>query len=159
MTKRRFKAESVYPRMVEIRRALHRHPELAFEEERTAQIIIEELERLGISYSYSGKGGAVIGRLCGQQRPTVALRAEMDALPGAQSRTERLGGRQTRVGFQQIPCDPCRALARLVAESAGHLLDHGKGRADGWPSRWSAISPTGSSTVPRTHLVSNTCMH
>jgi metal-dependent amidase/aminoacylase/carboxypeptidase family protein len=49
--------------MVEIRRALHRHRELAFEEERTAQTIIEELERLGISYSYSGKGGAVIGRL------------------------------------------------------------------------------------------------
>ena len=85
MTKRRFKAESVYPRMVEIRRALHRHPELAFEEERTAQIIIEELERLGIRYSYSGKGGAVIGRLCEQHELTVALRAEMDALPGAEN--------------------------------------------------------------------------
>ena len=71
--------------MVEIRRALHRHPELAFEEERTAQTIIEELERLDIRYSYPGKGGAVIGRLCDQHGPTIALRAEMDALPGAEN--------------------------------------------------------------------------
>ncbi|NIM27549.1 MAG: amidohydrolase [Gammaproteobacteria bacterium] len=71
--------------MVEIRRALHRHPELAFEEEHTAGVIIEELDRLGIPYSYSGKGSAVIGRLRERHEVTVALRAEMDALPGAEN--------------------------------------------------------------------------
>jgi hippurate hydrolase len=71
--------------MVEIRRALHRHPELAFEEERTAELIIEELERLGIAYSYAGPGGAVVGRLCERHELSVALRAEMDALPGAEN--------------------------------------------------------------------------
>jgi hippurate hydrolase len=73
--------------MVELRRALHRQPELAFEEERTARIVIAELERLGIPYDYGGVGGGVVGRLeCGRtSAPTVALRAEMDALPGAES--------------------------------------------------------------------------
>jgi hippurate hydrolase len=83
--KRSFEAENVYPRMVDIRRELHRHPELAFEEQRTAQVIMEELERLGISYSYPGTGGAVVGRLGDPCELTVALRAEMDALPGAEN--------------------------------------------------------------------------
>ncbi|MDH3691365.1 MAG: M20 family metallopeptidase [Gammaproteobacteria bacterium] len=77
----------IYSRMVELRRSLHSHPELAFEEERTAGLIIEELERLGIQYEYSGKGGGVVGRLINGENdsPTVALRAEMDALPGAEN--------------------------------------------------------------------------
>jgi len=83
--KRSIEAESAYPRMVEIRRALHRHPELAFEEQRTAQLIMEELERLDISYSYPGTGGAVVGRLGERHELTIALRAEMDALPGAEN--------------------------------------------------------------------------
>ncbi len=71
--------------MVELRRAFHRHPELAFEEEHTAELIIKELERLGLSYSYAGKGSAVVGRLRDGRMKTVALRAEMDALPGAEN--------------------------------------------------------------------------
>lgn len=85
MTARSSKAEAVYPRMVELRRALHRHPELAFEEERTAELIMEELDRLGIAYDYAGKGGPVVGRLRERHEVTVALRAEMDALPGAEN--------------------------------------------------------------------------
>jgi hippurate hydrolase len=73
-------------RMVELRRALHRVPELAFEEERTAQAIVAELERLGIPCEYMGKGGGVVGRIVTRaDAPTVALRAEMDALPGTEN--------------------------------------------------------------------------
>ncbi|MDH3714401.1 MAG: M20 family metallopeptidase [Gammaproteobacteria bacterium] len=79
------KAEKIFPHMVELRRDFHRHPELAFEEEHTARRIVRELDRLGIDCSYTGKGGAVIGRLLDGQTPTVALRAEMDALPGAEN--------------------------------------------------------------------------
>lgn len=81
------KSESVYARMVELRRAFHREPELAFEEERTAAAILTELERLGIPGEYMGKGGGVIGRLAngGVGASTVALRAEMDALPGSET--------------------------------------------------------------------------
>jgi len=77
------RSEAVFPRMVELRRAIHRRPELAFEEVETAKVIMGELERLGITYEYGGKGGAVIGRIesGGREAPTVALRAELDALP------------------------------------------------------------------------------
>jgi hippurate hydrolase len=72
--------------MVSLRRSFHREPELAFHEVKTARAIIAELERLGIPYSYQGEGGGVVGRLaCGiAGAPTVALRAEMDALPGVE---------------------------------------------------------------------------
>lgn len=78
-------ADSVITRMREIRRDLHRHPELAFEEERTAARIMAELDALGIPYDYRGVGSGVIGRLGAQQGPTIALRADMDALPGEES--------------------------------------------------------------------------
>jgi hippurate hydrolase len=78
--------EPVFDRMVELRRALHRHPELAFEEEHTAELIIRELRALGIPCEYGGKGSGVIGKLyTGDDRPTIALRADMDALPGAEN--------------------------------------------------------------------------
>lgn len=83
---RELKSESIYPRLVELRRAFHREPELAFEEEHTAGTIIAELERIGIPYDYGGKGSGVVGRIAQDpSAPTVALRADMDALPGAEN--------------------------------------------------------------------------
>lgn len=77
------KSAAVFPRMVELRRTFHRYPELALEETRTAATIMEELDRLDIPYVYTGKGGCVVGRLeSGKGAPTVAVRADMDALPG-----------------------------------------------------------------------------
>ncbi len=77
------RVETIFPKLVELRRTFHKHPELAFEEVETAKMIIRELERLEIEYDYEGKGSAVIGRLSNGNggSPTVALRAEMDALP------------------------------------------------------------------------------
>ena len=69
---------------VPLRRWLHRHPELSFNEAETAARVVSELERLGIPCSYPGPGGGVIGRIISDPaRPTVALRAELDALPGS----------------------------------------------------------------------------
>jgi len=69
---------------VELRRWLHRHPELSFNEAETAARVVAELERLGIPCSYPGPGGGVIGRIeTDPALPTIALRAELDALPGA----------------------------------------------------------------------------
>jgi amidohydrolase len=68
---------------VELRRWLHRHPELSFNEVETAARIVAELDRLGIPWSYTGPGGGVIGRIeTDPALPTIALRAELDALPG-----------------------------------------------------------------------------
>jgi amidohydrolase len=81
------RADGFYSHVVELRRRFHRYPELAFEEVETAKVIMAELDRLGIPYTYGGKGGGVVGRLaCGRPDvPTVALRAEMDALPGTEN--------------------------------------------------------------------------
>jgi len=71
--------------MVELRRAFHQYPELAFKEEKTAQLIMAELDRLSIPYNYGGVGGGVIAGIVSGNGPTVALRADMDGLPGDES--------------------------------------------------------------------------
>lgn len=79
-------SEPLFQHLVELRRNFHRHPELAFEEVETARMIMEELDRLDIPYDYPGKGGGVIGHLHNNDNlPTIALRADMDALPGAEN--------------------------------------------------------------------------
>jgi hippurate hydrolase len=67
-----------------IRRDLHAHPELGFEEHRTARVVQEKLAALGIEhYSGIGKTG-VVAVIPGAQNSSgraVGLRADMDALP------------------------------------------------------------------------------
>jgi amidohydrolase len=72
----------LFARTVELRRDLHAHPELAFEEHRTAGIVAERLRALGIE-THTGIGGTgVVGLLTGAHPgPTIMLRADMDALP------------------------------------------------------------------------------
>src|SRR5471030_183682 len=68
-------------RAIEIRREIHRFPELGFEEQRTAAIIERELDALGIEHkrvATTGVVGLIRGALPGR---TVGLRADMDALP------------------------------------------------------------------------------
>jgi hippurate hydrolase len=68
--------------LTEIRRDLHAHPELGFEEVRTSGVVADLLESWGIeTYRNIGKTG-VVGVLEGKrQGKTVGLRADMDALP------------------------------------------------------------------------------
>jgi amidohydrolase len=77
----------VAARAIEIRRDIHRFPELGFEEERTAQIVERELDELGIEHRRIAKTGIVgVVRSTGGG-PVTGLRADMDALP----LTERSG--------------------------------------------------------------------
>ncbi len=78
---------TIFEHVIALRRGFHRHPELAFDEAQTARMIMAELDRLGIPYEYGGVGGGVVGRIDGglPGAPIVALRAEMDALPGAEN--------------------------------------------------------------------------
>jgi amidohydrolase len=74
---------AVLERVVAIRRDLHEHPELAFEEVRTAGVVATRLRELGFDDVAEGIGGTgVVGVLRGT-RPgrTIMLRADMDALP------------------------------------------------------------------------------
>jgi len=66
--------------VVSIRREVHMYPELRFEEFRTSELIINELKSLGIEVFRVG-GTGVVGVVRGRGDVTVALRADMDALP------------------------------------------------------------------------------
>ncbi|MFM7048686.1 MAG: amidohydrolase, partial [Polynucleobacter sp.] len=71
------------PSIAEIRRSIHAHPELRFEEKRTADLVAQALSSWGIAvYQGLGKTG-VVGRLDGELGPgkMIGLRADMDALP------------------------------------------------------------------------------
>ncbi|WP_438315775.1 M20 metallopeptidase family protein [Sporosarcina sp. FA9] len=76
------KAAGIKPWLVEIRRDLHRHPELGMEEYRTRDKIIEYLTEMGIPFerdiAHTGVVGFIEGGIEGK---TIALRADIDALP------------------------------------------------------------------------------
>jgi amidohydrolase len=80
------KADRVFADMVAVRRRLHEYPEIGYRERKTAQIVIDELRRLGLGLDYGGVGGGIVARVEGRSRqaPRVALRAELDALPIAE---------------------------------------------------------------------------
>jgi len=66
----------------EIRHDLHRHPELSGQEVRTVSRVCEELDRMGIEYTVMDDIHAVVGIIrSGKAGKTVALRADIDALP------------------------------------------------------------------------------
>ena len=68
--------------LVAWRRDFHRHPELAFQEVRTARIVAQKLESLGLEVQTGIGGTGVVGVLEGDaDGPTVMIRCDMDALP------------------------------------------------------------------------------
>ncbi|WP_235886234.1 M20 metallopeptidase family protein [Paenibacillus cymbidii] len=70
------------PQLVAFRRELHRQPELSLCEERTAAAIVREIAPLGLTIRSGVGGHGVIADLAGAfPGPTVALRADIDALP------------------------------------------------------------------------------
>ncbi len=67
---------------IQIRRDFHQHPEIAFEEVRTAGIVAEHMKALGLETKTGlGKTGVVSVLDTGKPGKTVLLRADMDALP------------------------------------------------------------------------------
>ncbi|WP_439184448.1 M20 metallopeptidase family protein [Carboxylicivirga taeanensis] len=75
-----------YQQIVDIRRHIHQHPELSFEEEQTSLFIQEQLKQLDIPFKTGFVKTGIIGYLKGQnpEKRTIALRADMDALPIAE---------------------------------------------------------------------------
>ena len=62
-------------------RDLHRHPELSFQEHRTARIVADRLRALGLQVASGVGRTGVVGVLRNGEGPTVLLRADMDGLP------------------------------------------------------------------------------
>jgi amidohydrolase len=68
--------------LIELRRDLHRHPELSGQEERTAKLVAERLERLGLEVTTGVGGHGVVAILRGgKPGGVVGFRADMDATP------------------------------------------------------------------------------
>lgn len=74
-------AEEIEGYVINIRRDLHKHPEIGLQEIRTIKVVTEELTKMGIDYEIVPNGG-IIGFIHGEQPgKTLILRADLDALP------------------------------------------------------------------------------
>ncbi len=95
--------QSVMPHVVEVRRHLHRHPELSGCEKDTRQLLMQELSSLGIEVHTFQDCYGVMGVLHNGEGRCVAIRADMDALP------------------VQEPADaPCASSVPGVMHACGH---------------------------------------
>jgi amidohydrolase len=98
--------EGVRDEMVAVRRDIHAHPELSWQERRTTALIADRLERAGIGVRAMPRGGLIadIGPAGADvDAPVVALRADLDALPLA-----------------DLTDDPWKSRVEGVAHACGH---------------------------------------
>ena len=108
--------EPMEAELTAIRRHLHAHPELSFEETETARFAAEKLESWGYEVTRNVGGHGVVARMTvGAGKKSIAIRADMDALPI----TEETGRpyASTVAGNPVTEDDERRKLA-LVVEAA-----------------------------------------
>ena len=74
------RAREIEQQLINWRREIHMHPELGFQEFKTAEFVAEILRSLGVKVKTQVGRTGVVGYL-GEGKPVVALRADMDALP------------------------------------------------------------------------------
>jgi amidohydrolase len=103
---------AVEPKVIEWRRDIHQHPELSNRETRTAKLVAEHLKKLGLEVrtgiAYTGVSAYLKGGLPG---PTIALRADMDALPVTE---------KTDVPFKSVATSTYRGQTVGVMHACGH---------------------------------------
>jgi amidohydrolase len=76
-------AKNLLPQIIEIRRHLHQHPELSFEEHKTSAFIQKQLRDAGIEFKTGYVKTGIVALIKGKNpdKKTVLLRGDMDALP------------------------------------------------------------------------------
>jgi amidohydrolase len=103
---------AVTPQVIEWRRDLHRNPELGNREFRTAKLVATELKSLGFEVRTGVAHTGVVGVLRGAKPgPTIALRADMDALPVTE---------ETELPFKSIATSEYRGEKVGVMHACGH---------------------------------------
>lgn len=75
------RAKAIADELVRLRRDIHQHPELGFEEFRTAALVVDTLAELGIEAQAGIGRTGVMAQIGSGNGPTIAIRADMDALP------------------------------------------------------------------------------
>lgn len=111
--------------IVKMRRDFHMYPELKYEEFRTSEIVSNELSKLGYEVMKVAKTG-VVGILRGSREITVALRADMDALP---VKEENDVPYKSRVEGKMHACGHDAHTAMLLG--AAHILKEISDELDG----------------------------
>jgi amidohydrolase len=89
--------------LVDLRRDLHAHPELSWQESRTTDLVTHHLDGVGWRVTRSGESGVVAELGDRTDGPVVALRADLDALP-----------------VNDTTGDPWRSQVAGVAHACGH---------------------------------------
>lgn len=126
----RSEAEALRPQLIAWRRDLHQHPELSFQEVRTAGVAARVLGELGYEVRTGvGRTGVVALLQGGRPGPTVMLRADMDALPIQEisdaahvSQTPGVMHACGHDGHVAIGLGTATLLARHAAELPGRVL-------------------------------------
>ena len=75
------RANREYPRLFELYKHLHTHPELSLHEEKTGQRVADELKETGLEVTTRVGGHGVVGVLRNGRGPTILVRTDLDALP------------------------------------------------------------------------------
>ncbi len=112
------------------RHDLHRHPELAFEENRTSAFIVEKLQLWGFSVRSRFAGTGVIGSLTrGTSKRAIGIRADMDALPiieksGVDYVSETLGKMHAcgHDGHVTMALAAAKAVSKLEFDGTVHFI-------------------------------------
>lgn len=118
------------PDLVALRRDLHANPELAYEEHRTAGIVAQSLRVLGLAVEEGIGGTGVVGTLRGGRGTrSVALRADMDALPmvelGRSAHASRMQGKHHGCGHDghtSMLIGAARQLVRTGVDGTVHFI-------------------------------------
>ena len=115
-------AAATSERAIALRREIHRHPELGFEEHQTSALVERELDDLGIEHrrvAQTGVIGIIRGALPGK---TAGLRADMDALPitedSGESCTSEVPGKMHACGHDAHTAMLLGAARELISRKA-----------------------------------------
>ena len=116
-------SDAAVEQFIAIRRDIHRHPELAFNERRTAALVAAQLGAWGYEVTTGLGGTGVVGQLKrGSSGRTLGLRADMDALPIAEATGAAWASCTHGV---MHACGHDGHTAMLLA-AAQHLAQHGR---------------------------------
>ncbi|HEY3281725.1 MAG TPA: amidohydrolase [Armatimonadota bacterium] len=119
---------SLKPELVRLRRDLHRHPELAFQEERTSRVVADYLGELGIPAARGIAGTGVVGLIEGAKPgPVLLIRADMDALPITEANDHGFCSENPGV-MHACGHDGHTAIALVVAQCLHGLRDRLSGQ-------------------------------